>query len=73
VAFDIHVFLDREGNPCASVTDSDCVRSKPVFLNEKAMSLIADLAIDICGVQRDSNVFDIDTGLRRAGIFDEVE
>jgi len=49
------------------------VRSKPVFLNEKAMSLIADLAIDICGVQRDSNVFDIDTGLRRAGIFDEVE
>jgi len=40
VAFDIHVFLDREGKVCASVTDSDCVRSKPVRLTRPASALI---------------------------------
>jgi len=59
MAFDIHVFLDREGKVCAAVTDSDCVRSKPVRLTAASALVMFRIMQGMCEMSRiDSKVED---------------
>ncbi len=46
MAFDLHVFTDRNGKPCVSVTDSNNVRSKPIRINSVVGRYLLKAAID---------------------------
>jgi hypothetical protein len=49
MAVDIHLFMNRDGIPSASITDSQCVRSKFVLLAHDEMVMLTQLMHRIAG------------------------
>jgi hypothetical protein len=43
MAIDLHLFVNKKGNPSASITDTRCVRSKHVELGPHEMLLVVEL------------------------------
>jgi hypothetical protein len=58
MAFDLHVFANRDGKVCASMTDGNGVRSKPLQLTVRAAMLLSEIAFSIAenGESADSKV-----------------